>query len=48
MLIVIVDRRFDVSLFGIWNVLVFKVFVKKMIDFKELKDELIKLNKNFF
>uniref|UniRef100_A0A8W8P487 DDE-1 domain-containing protein n=1 Tax=Magallana gigas TaxID=29159 RepID=A0A8W8P487_MAGGI len=40
--------RSDVNSFGIWNNSGFKVFVRKTTDCKELKDELIKLNKNFF
>eukprot|EP00105_Crassostrea_gigas_P039428 XP_019923576.1 PREDICTED: uncharacterized protein LOC105330336 [Crassostrea gigas] len=37
----------DVNSFGIWNTSSFKVFVKKTTDLKELRDELIMLNKKF-
>lgn len=41
-------RRSDVNSFGIWGKSVFKVFVKKTTNVKELKDELLMLNKSFF
>lgn len=41
-------RRFDVNLFGLWINFLFKVFVKNVINVKELKDVLIMLNKIFF
>lgn len=46
--IIILNRRSDVSSFGLWKNLSFKVYVKKTTNVKELKDELIILNKNFF
>lgn len=41
-------RFFDVYLFGIWRNLLFKVFVRKNIDEKRVKKELMKINSNFF
>lgn len=43
-----VCRRFDVNLFGIWRNLLFKVFVKKMIDRKELEYVFKNLYQLFF
>lgn len=41
-------RRLDVNLFGIWRNLLFKVFVYKEMDEKELENILIRINKIFF
>lgn len=40
--------RSDVNSFGLWSNSSFRVFVKKATNLKELKDELIMLNKTFF
>lgn len=41
-------RSLDVSLFGLWRSLLFKVFVKKNIYEERLKDDLMNLSLNFF
>lgn len=41
-------RKFDVNVFGIWNNLLFKIFVKIIIVKEELEGELVERYYNFF